>query len=130
MFETEVEEILNKHCNCAFVSECIDGTRIRCSDFEEKKKLLLEGIEFGYNKANEWHYVKNGDYPKEYKDLWICFITEDDMKDYVRGWYEYDFDEDKHIFKTVNEITWNLENIYAWKEIVFPAMEEEINDLP
>lgn len=55
MFEKEAEEILNKHCNCEFVSECIDGIRIRCSDFEEKKKILLEGIEFGYKKANEWH---------------------------------------------------------------------------
>lgn len=120
MFEKDAEEILNKHCNCEFISECIDGTRTRCSDFEEKKNLLLEGIEFGYNKSNEWHYPLKGEYPKEYKDLWICFVTEDDMKDYVRGWYEYDFDEDKHIFKTVNEITLILENVYAWKELLPP----------
>lgn len=120
MFEKDAEEILNKHCNCEFLSECIDGIRIRCFDYKENKKLLLEGIEFGYNKANEWHYPLKGEYPKEYKDLWICFVTEDDMKDYVRGWYEYDFDEDKHIFKTVNEITLILENVYAWKELLPP----------
>ena len=120
MFEKDAEEILNKHCNCEFLSECIDGIRIRCFDYKENKKLLLEGIEFGYNKANEWHYPLKGEYPKEYKDLWICFVTEDDMKDYVRGWYEYDFDEDKHIFKTVNEITLILENVYAWKEVLPP----------
>ena len=99
------------------------------TDYNNVKKAFQKGAEFGYNKSNEWHYPLKGEYPKEYKDLWICFVTEDDMKDYVRGWYEYDFDEARHIFKTVNEITWNLENVYAWKEIVFPAMEEEINDL-
>lgn len=47
-FEKEAEEILNKHCDCEMLPECLAGTRIRCTDFEDKKKLLLEGIEFGY----------------------------------------------------------------------------------
>ena len=28
------------------------------------KQAYLAGAEFGYNKANEWHYVKDGDLPK------------------------------------------------------------------
>ena len=51
MFEKDEEEILNNYCDCELLPECISGIRCRCSDFEEKKKLLLEGIEFGYNKA-------------------------------------------------------------------------------
>jgi hypothetical protein len=29
------------------------------------------GAEFGYNKANEWHYVKDGDLPSE-EGGWVC----------------------------------------------------------
>ena len=53
MFEKEAEEILNNHCDCELLSECMTGIRCRCSDFEESKKLLIEGIEFGYNKINK-----------------------------------------------------------------------------
>ena len=53
MFEKDEEEILNNYCDCELLPECISGIRCRCSDFEEKKKLLLEGIEFGYNKKCE-----------------------------------------------------------------------------
>jgi len=34
---------------------------------EERKKevtdIFIKGAKFGYNKANEWHYVKDGDLP-------------------------------------------------------------------
>lgn len=71
MFEKEAEEILNNHCDCELLSECMTGIRCRCSDFEEEKKLLLEGIKFGYNKANEWHKVADGDLPSE-EGGWVC----------------------------------------------------------
>ena len=29
------------------------------------KQAYLAGAEFGYNKANEWHYPSKGEYPKE-----------------------------------------------------------------
>jgi len=77
MFEKEAEEILSKHCDCELLSECMEGIRIRCSDFEEKKKLLLEGIEFAYNKANEWHYVENGDLPRKSMPVLAYFKGED-----------------------------------------------------
>ena len=124
MFEKEAEKITNKilcseklcftHCNFS------SPKHHRCGEWHRCYESAKDGAEFGYNKSNEWHYPLKGEYPKEYKDLWICFVTEDDMKDYVRGWYEYDFDEDKHIFKTVNEITLILENVYAWKELIPP----------
>ena len=129
MFEKDAEEIVYEklcsktlcynHCNYS------SPKHHRCGEWHRCYESAKDGMEFGYNKANEWHYPSEGEYPKEYRDLWICFVTEDDMKDYVRGWYEYDFDEDKHIFKTVNEITQTLENVYAWKEIVPPKEIEE-----
>ena len=30
---------------------------------------FIKGAEFGYNKANEWHFVKDGKYPKDEKDV-------------------------------------------------------------
>ena len=79
-------------------------------------------IEFGISKSSQYKKVCNlaKQLPNyTYNDgITKCFV--DDMKDYVRGWYEYDFDEDKHIFKTVNEITLILENVYAWKELIPP----------
>lgn len=83
-----------------------------------------KGAEFGYNKANEWHYVSKKDFPKDFKDIWICFITEEDMKDYVRGWYEYDIDFDEHYFKTSNDFgIATIKNVYAWMPLVPPKEE-------
>ncbi len=103
---------------------------INCNgDYSKKqdyKKGWQDGAEFGYNKANEWHYPSKGEYPKEYEDILICFLTEDDMKDCVRGWCEYDSENDKHIFKYLNVLgTQYLENVIAWKEIVLPELPKE-----
>lgn len=73
MFEKEAEEILNIHCDCELLPECMAGIRCRCSDFEESKKLLIEGIEFGYNKANEYHYVKDGDLPEHEVNVLVLY---------------------------------------------------------
>jgi hypothetical protein len=35
------------------------------------KTIFQAGAEFGYNKANEWHYVKDGDLPSE-EGGWVC----------------------------------------------------------
>lgn len=110
MFEKEAEEILNNHCDCELLSECMTGIRCRCSDFEESKKLLIEGIEFGYNKANELHYVKD-ELPPEDVPL-LC----------VRGgrlyvaWYYNGVYHDSRCSQ--------VRKPYAWKEIVLPELKE------
>ena len=48
MFEKEAKEWANKMYPC-------DG---------QAQRYLLMGGEFGYNKANEWHYVRDGYLPK------------------------------------------------------------------
>ena len=36
---------------------------------EDYIKAFKDGAEYGYNKANEWHYVKDGDLPTDDKDM-------------------------------------------------------------
>ena len=98
---------------------------IECAmDFGENLDECAKELE-EVSKANEWQYPSKGEYPKEYKDIWICFLTEEDMKDCVRGWYEYDFENDKHVFKYINDLeTQYLETVIAWKEIVLPELKE------
>ena len=119
MFETEAKEYRNHNTNYYEWDDfCAD-------DGEAIETAYQKGAIDAYNKANEWHYPSKGEYPTEYKDILICFLTEDDMKDCVRGWYEYDLDEDEHYFKTVNTFgTAIIKNVIAWKEIVLPKESE------
>ena len=57
MFEKEAEEYRTHFENELYL---FDNTDIFPSDIEEAYR---KGAEFGYNKANEWHYVKDGDLP-------------------------------------------------------------------
>lgn len=56
MFEKEAEEY------CMHQSLLEDVRDNICKAFED-------GAEFGYNKANEWHYPSKGEYPKENAEL-------------------------------------------------------------
>ena len=74
------------------------------------------GAEFGYNKANEWHYVKDvlpdeGTYlvvwqnDKGYKEIFILKYEEDDEGEL--HWVDDDYEvQDEYVI--------------AWKEIVLP----------
>lgn len=73
MFEEEAEEykdntrIKDENTYFGFPNERIselqdfEGNYIDIS--ERIIKAFKDGAEFGYNKANEWHYVKDGDLP-------------------------------------------------------------------
>ena len=61
MFEKEAEEIANKRCHeimcfehCSFSSP----KHHRCGEWHREYNCAKEGIEFGYNKANEWQRPK------------------------------------------------------------------------
>ena len=125
MFEKEAEEIMNKHCDCEMLSECIAGIRTRCTDFEESKKLLLEGIEFGYNKANEWHYVKDGDLPTDDKDMLMSghLILLTKMKGTDNLYVtlgRYNFSTQEFCYQHIV----GLIDVVAWQEIVLPKEKE------
>ena len=117
MFEKEAEEILNNHCDCELLSECMTGIRCRCSYFEESKKLLIEGIEFGYNKANEWHYVKDGN-PEELQDV-LCFVIHNEHRYFLQGYLR----DGRWILSPLGTYL-NNEDVIAWKEIVLPELKE------
>ena len=101
MFEKEAEEYRKDVKSKFFLSE-------------PQLDLACQGFKDGYNKANEWHYVKDGDLPKDEK-LCLIWCGEKDFNtvEYVRkrfwdlcgGWLEVD-------------------EVIAWKEIVLPKESE------
>ena len=97
-FEEEAEEAGN---------EKIKGNHqfARCA-----RKSYKDGAEFGYNKANEWHYVKNGDLPRQYEHT--CFSI--DVLANNKKWVYYEFSSGKW-FCGNKEV-----NVIAWKEITPP----------
>ena len=74
-----------------------------------------DGAEFGYNKANEWHYVKDGLSEKEkyvliytdLKNVYIARLVEDDYFITNKGGFV------------------QTSSVIAWKEIVLPELKAE-----
>lgn len=71
MFEKEAEEyvmredVITENDRVPFDN----GYGFQTVSFEDEvKKGFKDGAEFGYNKANEWHFVKDGDLPTEERD--------------------------------------------------------------
>ena len=77
-----------------------------------------DGAEFGYNKANEWHFPSKGEYPKDDKQYLVLFSYtykgKEEMSCGVRDNLRSDFE--LHRCYT--------EQIIAWKEIVLPEQKE------
>ena len=79
---------------------------------EDYIKAFQDGAEFGYNKANEWHY--NG-VPENENDI-LCQIDKDI---FVVGYFHQ---KNKQYYTTGGE--W-LKTVIAWKEIVLPETKGE-----
>ena len=101
MFEKEAEERITEQY----------GTS---GEYITRQRIWQDGAEFGYNKANEWHYVKD-ELPKdnEYvliytdiKNVYIARLVEDDY-----------FITNKGGFVQTSAVI-------AWKEIVLPKESE------
>ena len=73
-----------------------------------------EGAEFGYNKANGWHYVKDGDLSKDEEYKW-CVSP--------RG-YPYIARYEELFVSWTNQENKEVMCPYAWKEIVLPELKE------
>lgn len=103
MFEKEAEE---------------NGFGIGCT--VNPTTAFQKGAEFGYNKANEWHYPLKGEYPKECENVW-CYCKATNVKFYSIG---------HTIIGGDNKIRWWSNNkaeelkVYAWKEIIPPKESE------
>ena len=141
MFEKEAEEIANKslcskmmcynHCN--FNSP----KHHRCGDWHRCYEIAKDGAEFGYNKANEWHYVKDGDLPKAYQECYFIYsntygednkvIFSEGNINVLTGLYAFYLDEetgeettDPCFYDDINDDEISPSEVYAWKEIVLP----------
>ena len=109
MFEKESKEYANK-----WLEHVKDLELQHKSDDKPEYIRILEahqqGAEFGYNKANEWHYVKDGDLPKDDNDVLVLLIDKTVQVDYY-----------------FSKIGWNLSvnnAVIAWKEIALPELKE------
>lgn len=115
MFEKESKEYANK-----WLEHVKDLELQHKSDDKPEYIRILEahqkGAEFGYNKANEWHYPSKGKYPEENK-RYLCKI-----KAFVGGgiYYEcFDYDTEYNSWKN------SCGEVIAWKEIVLPELPGE-----
>lgn len=107
MFEKEAEEYVRK-----IRHDVINwgGTEPEERFYNEIKfkQAYLAGAEFGYNKANEWHYVKDGEYPTHSNRVLV--FTDEGVGFGIYGldnkkWYTYDTGFD----------------VIAWKEITLQS---------
>lgn len=113
MFEKEAEDNKPPYAYCGLDTKC-----------ELWKDGFQKGAEFGYNKANEWHYVKDELDTKSWKRynkylVTARFTTEVGNSDipllayfdhYHQKWY-------------VDRTYLSAFNVIAWKEIVLPELE-------
>ena len=101
MFEKEAEEFVDsKKSFWRQGRTCIDSVR----------QAYQKGVEFGYNKANEWHYVKDGDLPKHEVNVLVLYNVQ--CIDIAH--YNYDYKE-WHFRDSI------LRDVIAWKEIILQS---------
>lgn len=93
MFEKEAEEWVENNLH---------------STEEDYIKAFKDGATFGYNKANEWQFVKDGDLPKEEKEYLAIYESDHTKYIGIESYYP-----DTKEWSTICKII-------AWKEIVFP----------
>ena len=102
MFEKEAEEY------CMHQSLLEDVRDNICMAFED-------GATFGYNKANEWHFVKDGDYPKKTGFYLVAWKRTRHVEEYGEWGFNVDFfNADEGYFECDEDY------VIAWKEIVLP----------
>jgi hypothetical protein len=87
--------------------------------YSDVKEAFQKGAEFGYNKANKWHYVKDKDYPKDNKPV-LCILGDIDSENCEVGYYNDVGSGEPWHFETYHlpdDDGDNAWGVYAWKEI-------------
>ena len=135
MFEKEAEEYaIENYENCVY-----DGLPY-ANDSRAREQAFKDGAELGYNKANEWHYVKDGDLPKEnqkcyfiYSNTYENFNKVSFAKSNIKvltGIYSFFLDDEGNqttqpcFYDDINDDEISPLEVYAWKEIVLPDLKE------
>ena len=118
MFEKEAEEIMMQKVikkNDCIMTPCktLEDCQLCDFCFDDMVDAFKDGAEFGYNKANEWHYVKD-ELPELYKDVLVVFPRGDCDVKRLTNHNEW-----------VGRGSWcSLTDVIAWKEIVLPELKE------
>jgi hypothetical protein len=108
MFEKEAEELIEE-------SKRLNTT---------PRETVYKAIEFGYNKANEWHYVNwkyfaDKNYPKSESSSYLVQLKNKDLL--ICDW---ETEEGFGCFWDSNLYPIDNDDVYAWKEIVLPELKE------
>ena len=122
MFEKEAEDNKPPYAFCTLDTNCElwkDGFQ-KGAEFGYNKAFVeadknLKAIVTDFNKANEWHFVKDGEYPTHSNRVLV--FTDEGVGFGIYGldnkkWYTYDTGFD----------------VIAWKEITLPALPKEIKE--
>ena len=104
MFEKEAQEYVDD-----YFYDLIEKVQ------EIAKVAFKDGAEFGYNNANEWHFVKDGDYPKKTGVYLVAWKRTRHVEEYGEWGFNVDFfNADEGYFEGSGDF------VIAWKEIVLP----------
>ena len=129
MFEKEAK----KHKEEFITAYISVGGGMKVADMIGMQKELSyeDGANFGYNKANEWHYVKD-ELPKTSGRYLVYtggepFILDFDTEVNSFGYWVVSLGDDWGVqdedFETVKDR--GEDNVIAWKEIILPELEIE-----
>jgi len=102
MFEKEAEERITEQY----------GTS---GEYITRQRIWQAGAEFGYNKANEWHYVK--DELPQYNEYVLIYTD-------LKNTYVARIPTGKNYFITRRGGFVQMSAVIAWKEIVLPELKE------
>ena len=125
MFEKEAEEYAEENKEVDW--EGFDKNK------EDLEKAFKDGAEFGYNKANEWHYPSKGELPKCDEETQLIFYVNcyyevggeiKIRKRTVLGFYKKAFiNDDVKLFVEKSkgyEEEHLSKDVIAWKEVELP----------
>lgn len=123
MFEKEAEEYVNEEYDFCYYPE--DNLSTRANAERDWQK----GAEFGFNKANEWHYVKDGDLPnKKLEEKQLLVRVRNYTEDCIFAYYmldKYYSKNGKRFYSDIDcDYPIDIEDIIAWKGIVLPKLKE------
>ena len=132
MFEKKAKEYANQSCFTEMPNPSLSEDIDISNEIEE---AYLSGAEYGFQKGikakvntttlsdypmkDEWHYVIEGDLPKDEKEVLVCL----DKNNYWIGYYSQNTDEFERWH--FSEFTQDSEQVIAWKEIVPPKEVEK-----
>ncbi len=109
MFEKEAKEYEIKVFGTCETGKGIYTRKIHDTVYETFKQAAT----FGFNKANEWHYVKYG-LPEELHDV-LCFVIHNEHRFILQGYIR----DGRWVLSPLGTYLKN-DDVIAWKEIVLP----------